>query len=149
MQLARERKVCVFLNEMPNLLATYCTLLAALAGCGQATKDTYPPSSGDYVKNSGGLGTAKVWGISFDVEEPVGESTGSRFNGSLSSEPEKTNARIEITIGDVKIRLEKVPGSPITFEFNDKKYRTLEVGDKVSIDKERNVKVNGSSREPQ
>ena len=124
-----------------------CTLLAALSGCGEDTRDTYPPSSGDYVKNSNGLGTARVWGITFDVVEPVGTSAGSHFDGSLSSDPEKTDARIDITIGDVVMRLEKIPGRPITFEFGGMAYGTLEVGDKVTIDKERTVRVNGSLRQ--
>ena len=129
------------------LITTCCTFLATLSGCEQGT-GTYPPSTGDYVKNSGGQGTAKVWGIAFDVAEPVGSSAASRFDGSLSSDPEKTDARNEITIGDdVKFRLEKIPGVPITFEFNGKKYGTLEIGDKVSIDRERKVKVNGSLRQ--
>lgn len=133
----------------PLLFALCCTILAVHIGCGQNTATPYPPSSGDYVKNFDGRGTAKVWGITFDVAEPVGRSAGSRFDGSPSNDPEKTDARIEITIGDVKILLEKIPGSPITFGFNGDNYGTLEIGDKVSLDNERNVKVNGSERKPE
>jgi hypothetical protein len=43
---------------------------------------------------------------------------------------------------DVNIRLEKVPGSAITFQLNGKMYGALEVGDRVVVDEERNVTVN-------
>ncbi|MGB0581184.1 MAG: ankyrin repeat domain-containing protein [Limisphaerales bacterium] len=116
---------------------------------GSARSGTYPPTKGNFVKNLKGHGTARVWGIMFDVIEPVGHASGSSFEGGLHSDPEKTDARNNFYLGDdVKIRLEKVPGRPITFELNGNRYGTLEPGDKVSIDKERSVKVNATIRKP-
>jgi len=119
-----------------------------LPGCGETKTAVYPPTDGDFVKNSDGQGTAKVWGISFDVADPVGNAAGSKFDGGLHSDPEQTDARINITLGDdVNIQLEKVPGSLITFKLNGKMYGALEVGDTVIIDKERKVKVNDTARQ--
>ncbi len=131
------------------IFATFCTLLFAIVGCKKREIITYPPSKGDFVTNSDGLGTARVWGIDFEVAELVGGDSGSEFEGMLHSNPEQTDARIKITFGDdVKIRLEKVPGSPITFQLNGKDYGALKLADKVAIDKERNVTVNGAIRQP-
>ena len=129
---------------------TLCMLVLALVGCrdkNQAHPPTYPPSEGDFVKNIDGRGTAQIWSIDFEVAETVGRTVASHFEGGLHSDPEKTNARVNITLGDdVKIRLEKIPGSPITLQFNNEDYGTVEVGDKVVIDKERNVSINGQVR---
>jgi hypothetical protein len=133
------------------LLTMYCIFITVLSSCGRdQSTSTDPVLSGGTVTNFDGRGTASVWGITFDVVEPVGTSAGSRLDGTISSDPDETNARNEITIGDdVKIRLEKVPGSAITFGLNGKKYGTLEAGDTVLIDGERNVNVNDSLRHPE
>lgn len=129
------------------------SLLIALVGCGEkiSTKKAgiFPPTDGDFVRNLDGRGTAQVWGITFDVADPVGGSASAHFEGMLSNS-EKTDARTKITVGDdVNIRLEKVPGSGITFQFNGARYGTLEVGDNVVIDKERNVTVNDTRHRPE
>ena len=119
-------------------------------GCGEKKAGTFPPTDGDFVRNSDGRGTAKVWGMKFDVANPVGSAAGSKFEGGLHSDPEQTDARIKITLGDdVNIQLEKVPGISITFKLNGKMYGALEAGDNVIIDKERNVKVNDAARQPE
>ena len=105
---------------------------------------------GDFVKNSAGKGTAQVWGINFDVADPVGVSAGSHIEGTISSDFDQSDVWNEITLGDdVKIRLEKVPGNTITFKLNGKVLGTIEVGDIVVIDKKRNVMVNGTIRQPE
>ncbi len=124
--------------------------LMVFGGCGQEEIGTYPPSSGDFVENLDGRGTAKVWGIEFEVLSVVGSLTRSQFEGGLHSDPEKTDAQIDINLGDdVAVHLEKRPGSGITFQLNGKSYGSLEVGDKVLIDSERAVQVNDVSRQPE
>jgi hypothetical protein len=125
---------------------TCCAILVAVGGCGKASHSTYPPTSGDFVKNENGHGAAKVWGIAFDVTDVAGGGSSSHFTGSLNSDPEKTDARNDFSMGDVRIRLEKVPGKPLSIRLNDKEYGALNIGDKVSIDKERKMKVNDSLR---
>lgn len=126
---------------------TLSALLLAFAGCGEKKTATHPPTDGDFVRNSESRATAQVWGMHFDVADPVGTAAGSESEGGLHSDPEQTDARVKVTLGDdVSIQLEKIPGRPITFQLNGKPYGTLEVGDRVVIDKERNVKVNDTAR---
>lgn len=95
-------------------------------------------------------GTAKVWGIRFEVTELVGRGAKSEFDGMAHTSPEKTDARVRFTLGDdVEVQLEKVPDIPITFTLNGQLYGALEVGDKVIIDKNRNVIVNDTVRQPE
>lgn len=132
------------------LIAICLTLLLALSGRGERKSGagTYPPTNGDFVTNLDGRGTARVWGICFEVADPVGKASGSEFEGGLHSDLEQTDARVRIALGDdVGILLEKVPGSPITFTLNERSYGTLDVGDQVIIDKERNVTINGTERQ--
>lgn len=105
---------------------------------------------GDFVKNSDGHGTAWVWDIYFDVAEPVGGSAGSKYSGTSSGAfPENNKGQMTFNVGsDVNIRLQRVPGRPVLFELNDQTYGTLDPGDKVVIDKERSVTVNGTVRKP-
>ena len=128
------------------LITTFGMFLIALGGCEKAKSPSPPPSNPDFVRIADGQGTAKVWGISIDVANATGTAASS-FAGANIYAKDK-DVREELTIGDdVKIVLDQKAGKPITFEFNGKKYGTLKSGDKVSINKERNVTVNGKSRQ--
>jgi len=94
----------------PLIVLTSFILLLGFVGC-RKKGSTYPPTDGDFVKNRDGRGTAQVWGIAFDVADPVGSGSSSQFEGGLHSNPERTDARIKVTLGDdVNIRLEKGTG---------------------------------------
>ena len=83
-----------------------------LAGCGQKSQTTTSLfSSGGHVNNRDGHGTAEVWGISFDVLETGSHDTGSELSGTVSSNPDETDVRNEIILGDVTIVLEKRHGA--------------------------------------
>lgn len=101
-----------------------------------------------FVKNLDGVGTAWVWDIHFHVEETNGRETKSQFKGMLGPDAhsERTDAVQKITLGDVLIVLTKRPGRPMTLEVNGMPYGTLEPEDKVSIDAERTIRVNGTPR---
>ena len=138
-------------NKMRIMHAGFACFFAGLilAGCGQPLQPPATPfSSGGHVTNDRGHGTAEVWGISFDVSEVGSSAAGSEFRGTISIKPEETTARDEITLGNVKIVLEKRHGEPITLAVNGKGLGTVEVGSTVEIDKERNVTVNGTVRKP-
>lgn len=130
------------------ILATLWTLVFMLAGCGEKGVGTFPPTEGDFVKNSGDRGTAQIWGIQFDVANPVGGSAESHFEGTIHSDRNQTDARITIALGDdVNVRLEKVPGSAITFHLNGQLFGNVSPGETVAIDRDRDVTVNGTPRQ--
>lgn len=114
-------------------------LLLALAGCGGSASPPIPPTTGDFVRNNGSVGTAKVFSIEFRVNVT---SNGATFEDLI-------NARKRFTFGkDITIQLESVDESVVGFIFNDQDYGNLNVGDQVVIDDERNVEVNGTPRPP-
>lgn len=115
---------------------------------GMPSSNTYPPSKGDYVKNKGDHGEAFTWGIAFYVESPQGSGASSSFEGELHSDPNRTDARNTFTMGDdVEIQLEKKPNNPISFTMNNQSYGTLDLNDRVIVDRNRRVKVNDRPRE--
>lgn len=116
-----------------------------LSGCGDGL---YPPTSGDYVKTDSGLGQAQAWGIDFEIRNTGGGGAAVGGSGGRNVDPEKTDARKTLTLGQYEIVLEKVPGTPITMTINDQTYGTVEVGDRVRIAR-KIVRVNGVVREPE
>ena len=124
-------------------------LLLTLAGCGGSSTPTIPPTAGDFVKNNDGIGTAQVFGIDFSVTaNSSGASTGDAIDANFV-DPEQSSARKRFTLGDdITIQLDSVDESEVRFMFNDQDFGTLNVGDKVVIDDERNVEVNGNPRLP-
>jgi hypothetical protein len=124
-------------------------LLMGLVGCSGSSQPVIPPTSSDFVKNDGGVGTARVFGIDFQVHV---ESSGAGTDDAIAVnfvDPEKTGARKRFHFGDeVTIQLDSVDGSEVTFVLNDQDFGTLKVGDKVVIDAERKVQVNGTARLP-
>ncbi len=124
-------------------------LLLTLVGCGNNSTPAIPPTSGDFVKNSDGVGTAKVFGVEFSVNvNSSGASSSDSFRLD-AVDPDKSVAQKRFTIGDdVAVELESIDESEVSFLFNDQDYGYLKVGDKVVIDDERNIEVNGSLRLP-
>lgn len=127
-----------------------CLLLLALVGCGGTSTPAIPPTTGDFVKNSDGVGTARVLGIDFSVRvDSSGSTTDDAIHANLV-DPEQSSARKRFTLGDdITIQLDSVDEAVVRFMFNDQDFGTLDVGDKVVIDDERNVEVNGTPRSPQ
>ncbi len=121
----------------------------ALVGCGRTSAPPIPPTAGDFVKNNNGVGTARVFGIDFSVRV---NSRGARTDGAIDAnfaDLEQSGARKRFTLGDdISIQLVSVDESEVRFMFNDQDFGALTVGDKVVIDDERNVEVNGTLRSP-
>lgn len=124
-------------------------LLLAFVGCGETSKPTIPPTTGDFANNNDGVGTAQVFGVDFSVHvDSSGASTDDAIHANFV-EPEQSSARKRFTLGDdITIQLDSVDESEVRFMFNDQDFGTLNVGDRVVIDDERNVEVNGSPRSP-
>jgi hypothetical protein len=97
------------------------------------------------VDSNTGLATGQALGIDFEV---MGASW-AQLKADLR--PGQSHGRTEITLADdVMIQLEMFSeGSAITFKLNGNNFDDLEEGDKVVIDEDRNVTVNGTAREPQ
>jgi hypothetical protein len=124
-------------------------VLLALVGCGGTSTPALPPTTGDFVKNNDGVGTAQVFGIDFSVRANSGGASTDAAIDANFVDPEQSSARKRFTLGDdITIQLESVDESKVRFMFNDQNFGTLNVGDKVVIDDERNVEVNGTPRVP-
>ena len=126
-------------------------LRAALTGEGPATeRERSEQSKDNFVTNLDNVGTARVWGIHFHVQDTRHRRTSSTFKGTVSGDPygDHTDATNTITLGEVIILLEDRPGRPITFQLNGQSHGTLKAGDDVRIDADRNVTVNDVVRLP-
>ena len=122
-------------------------VLLTLVGCGGTPTPAIPPTAGDFVKNNDGAGTARVFGIDFSVRvKAVSASTDDSIKANFV-DPEQSSARKRFTLGDdITIQLDSVDQSKVRFLFNEQNFGTLNVGDKVVIDDERKVEVNGTPR---
>jgi hypothetical protein len=125
-------------------------LLMTLAGCGTGTSPAIAPTSGDFVENKDGVGTARVFGIHFQVNV---HSNGAGSDSTIQAnfvDADQSTARKRFTLGDdITIQLDSVNESEVDFIFNDQDFGRLKVGDTVVIDDDRNVQVNGTARLPQ
>lgn len=97
------------------------------------------------VNGKTGVATGHAFGIEFNVEG----APGAEIKSNLSGSPE-SSSRTEITFAeDLRINLETMnEGESVTFELNGKNLGDLERGDKVEIEKSRNMLVNGGNRTP-
>lgn len=127
------------------------TLLAllTLVGCSGPAAPAIPPTAGDFVKVEDGVGSARAFGIDFFA--PVNEdgaTTEAAIDANLT-DPQQSSASKRFTLGDdIAIELQSIDATKVQFRFNGQDFGTLDVGDKVVIDDERNVDVNGTPRSP-
>ena len=124
-------------------LALSCTFLMALVGC---ERNESSLSAGPFkVNGTTGIATGQALGIDFEVAGATG------VQSEWDLKPGQSSGRVEVALADDgKIQVELLSGGrPITFQLNGTNYGTLEVGDKVVIDEDRNVTVNDTRREPQ
>ena len=127
-----------------TIITTLCALLIALLGCERKT--TYPPvSDGSFSVNSDtGMATGKdAFGIDFEVAGADRAESESEVHGNP-----KYSSRAKITLADdLTIELvTKHEGKLVSFRLNRRNFGDLKRGDKVVIDEERNVTVNGEKR---
>lgn len=127
----------------------FSLVLLSLAGCGASSTPRIPSTAGDFVKNADGIGTARVFGIDFSV---TAKSSGASTDDAMKADfidPQQSSAKKRFALGDdITIQLDSVDESKVRFQFKDQDFGILNVGDKVVIDEERKVKVNGSPRLP-
>jgi hypothetical protein len=125
-----------------KLIVLFCALLALL-GCGKKEIAISSEVGPFNVNSDTGTATGQAFGIEFNVAGASGAAVKSDLSGSP-----KSSSRTEITLADdVKINLQTMnEGTSVTFDVNGKKFGTLKRGDKVEIEKSRNVMVNGEKR---
>lgn len=132
--------------DMPRILLL---VLAAIVGCGGPTTPPIPNSTNDFVDNKNGVGTARVWNIDFQV---LGTSGGVSAETAIDvdfTNPDHSDSTTRFRLGDdLTIQLNTIDKYDIGFLFNDQDYGVLHLQDKVVIDEERNVTVNGIARLP-
>lgn len=126
-----------------TLLVTFCAILLSVVGC---ERKAAPVAVGPFDVNSEtGMATGQALGIAFQVAGASGAEVTSDLSGSPQS-----SSRAEITLADdLKIKLQAMDeGNSVRFELNGKNFGNLERGDKVEIEKDRSVVVNGKNRTP-
>lgn len=133
-----------------SIFALLSALLFTLFGCNSAPAPPFPPTVNDFVRNDPTGGTAKVFGINFQVETTSnGASTEFDFHANFA-DPSQSRAKIRFTFGDdVNVLLESIDQTKVRFQFNDRDFGTLNVGDEVTINEQRAVEVNGVIRSPE
>lgn len=122
-------------------LAISGIVLASLLGC--VGEKTSISSGSFHVDSNTGLAIGEALGIEFEVANATGVHTVSQLS---AGKPEHTSAQLEIKLAeDLTIRLEMLEaGGPVSLEVNDVEITTLNAGDRVVIDEDRNVTVNGT-----
>lgn len=125
-----------------NIIATFCALLALL-GCDKKTITTSSEVCPFNVNGNTGMATGQAFGIEFKV---AGASRVEVVT-DISASPQ-SSSRAEIALADdLKIKLQTMTeGASVMFDVNGKNFGTLERGDKVEVEKSRNVMVNGDQR---
>jgi hypothetical protein len=124
-------------------------VLLLLVGCGGSSTPEIPPTTGDFVKNNNGVGTAQVFGIDFRVSVNSGGASTEDSIAANFVAAEQSSARKRFTFGDdITIQLDSVNQAEVGFIFNGQNFGNLNVGDEVVIDDERHVQFNATPRLP-
>ena len=124
-------------------------VLLVLVGCSGSSTPAIPPTTGDFVTNNDGVGTAQVFGIGFRISVNSGGASTEDSIAANFVDAEQSSARKRFTFGDeITIQLDSVNEAEVGFIFNGQNFGNLNVGDQVVIDDERNVEVNGTPRLP-
>lgn len=125
-----------------TIITTFCALLALL-GCDRKAISTSSVVGPFNVSSDTGIATGQAFGIEFKIAGASGAEIASDISSSS-----KSSSRTEITLADdLKIKLKTMnEGTSVTLDLNGKNFGTLERGDKVEIEKNRNVMVNGEKR---
>jgi hypothetical protein len=124
-----------------TLLATFLAILLSVIGCDRKES---PVKVGPFnVNGSTGIATGQAFGVAFNVEG----ASGAEVTSTISASPQ-SSSQAEMTLADdLKIKLQTLDeGNAVSFELNGKTFGKLQRGDKVEIDKSRNVRINGAKR---
>ncbi len=129
--------------------ALLLSALLPLAGCGGS--QTFPPTQNGYARNAGGRCIALVWGVQFKIEgagtdEPSVETTGTLIDADDDSSP--VDAQVELVAGTAIVTMQTNRRFGFELQVNGVSYGKLNPGNKVEVDINGRVKVNGQLRQP-
>ncbi|MDA7918413.1 hypothetical protein OAK85_03480 [Mariniblastus sp.] len=133
---------------MKSVLYLLCLgLFLSPLGCNKQADIPLPPTDSDFIESTPNLLTARVMSIDFEVYTTSGGVTNATDINANFVDPDKSKHTIVLTLGDDQtIELNAVNETVVDFTYLKQKYGSLSVGDRVVIDKEGNIKVNGEVR---
>lgn len=131
----------------PILNTVACLIVLTILGaCDHRIEVDSTYADGGTVSVENGQGKAKAWGIAFEVDDISGGTASARTESSSQIDQELNLETRTFSIGDVKIRLERVAEGPISVWIDDKPYGTQKSGTKIAIDASRQVTIDGVSK---
>ena len=144
-RLVRSRAMRKVTNSVCLTTVILCSIL--LLGCGGGSASNWPSNpQHDWIKNVNGRGMANVWGVIFDIEKFEGDFS-INPKGEFGENHEDTDAENDIFFGNISIHLETTGERFFTLEVNGKQYGNVRRGDRVKVDKDRDVAINNEYRE--
>ena len=125
----------------------YISLIFLSAGCNPQGSVPLPPTDSDFIESTPDLLTARILSIDFKVHGNIGGVSNSTDIRASLSDPNKSKHKVFLNLGkDRTLNLNAVDENVVEFTFSEKNMGTLQVGDKVTIDADDTVKVNGKLR---
>lgn len=123
-------------------------LLLALPGCGE-TEPVWPSRpQDDWIKNVNGKGMANIWGVAMNVNGIGDSSVTYTPQAVLGATSEESSGKNVIGFGSTVIELATTGSDKLQLTVNGRKFGTVRVGSRVSIDEEGSVFVGDEVREP-
>ena len=123
-------------------------LLGLTLGC--SIEKTAATMDGDTTNVRAGQGTAMVAGVEIMVEDLKQTSSGISSGTQISERADgvtETETR-RVTLGEVEVTLMRTDDGPLTLQVGKQDYGYVESGDRILIDGQRRLFVNGAERTP-
>ena len=127
-----------------SFTTVFCAIIISLIGCQKSTPTAAVSSPSISLNSDTGIATGQFFGITFSCEGAEGVETKNQISGNP-----KHSSHSEVTLApDLTMKLQTLEeGKSVSLKLNDKIYPNLSVGDKVEINKAREVTVNGVKRD--
>ena len=146
--------VWVIMRNYIQNLSIIVLVISVCIGCDTSLFSTRGPtkplrfSTGSKMRNLEAKASGEVWGVRIHIAETNGGGISSTFVGGVSATKGALDAKQTIVAGDVTIEFAADGFEPISLKVNSKEYGTIEEGDELSIDADRNVTINSELRMP-
>ncbi len=146
--------VWIIMRNYIQDLSIIVLVISVCIGCDTSLFSTRGPakplrfSTGSKMRNLEAEASGEVWGVRIHIAETNGGGISSTFVGGVSATKGALDAKQTIIAGDVTIEFAADGFEPISLKVNSKEYGTIEEGDELSIDADRNVTINSELRMP-